>query len=141
MQPKDWKMSGIKGINMAISAAPAKGQDSPDEIKNAVQDFEALFINQMLKSMRDTVQKSDLFHGGSGEEIYSSMFDTELSKLMSKSGGIGLGDVLLEQFGVTGAQNAPDAGLKAEEKGRQAEDLKETGPDFFPFFGAGVHNK
>lgn len=134
-------MSGIKGINTDISMALAKGKDSPGEMKQAVQDFEALFINQMLKSMRDTVQKSDLFHGGAGEEIYSSMFDMELSRLMSKSGGIGLGDVLLEQFGATQAHNAPGAGLKAEEKGRQTEDPKETGPEHFPFFRRGTSNK
>lgn len=68
------------------------------ELRRAAEEFESLFINQMLKSMRDTVVKSDLFHGGNAEEIYSSMLDTELSKSMAKAGGIGLADMLLRQL-------------------------------------------
>lgn len=67
-------------------------------LRRAAEEFESLFINQMLKSMRDTVQKSDLFHGGNAEEIYTSMLDTELSKSMAKAGGIGLADMLLRQL-------------------------------------------
>lgn len=65
-------------------------KDSPEKIKKALTEFESLFIEQMLKTMRETIQKGDLFHGGPGEDIYTSMFDAELSKVMAKSGGIGL---------------------------------------------------
>ena len=76
------------------------GKDSPREMKKALEDFEALFINQMLTVMRESVGKGDLFHGGSGEDIYTSLFDTELSKLMSKTGGMGLSNMLMDQFGI-----------------------------------------
>ncbi|HBG46144.1 MAG TPA: hypothetical protein DDW94_04050 [Deltaproteobacteria bacterium] len=73
-------------------------RDNPAELKKAVADFEALFINQMLKTMRETIDKNELFHGGSGEEIYTSLLDTELSKDMARAGGIGLGEMLLREL-------------------------------------------
>lgn len=76
----------------------ASKKESPEAIKKAVSEFEALFINQMMKTMRETVGKSELFHGGSGEDIYMSMLDMELSKSMAEAGGIGLGKVLLKQL-------------------------------------------
>ncbi|MFQ5736254.1 MAG: rod-binding protein [Thermodesulfobacteriota bacterium] len=110
-------MDGINGIQGGIRGAlaphavsPHKGKDSPGEVKKALQDFEALFINQMLKVMRESVGKSELFHGGSGEDIYSSLFDTELSKLMSRGSGIGLGGVLAQQLTGKEAQAPPQTG-------------------------------
>lgn len=88
----------VTGMPLSKSSVDAVSKDSQKELRRAAQDFESLFINQMLKSMRDTVVKSDLFHGGNAEEIYSSMLDTELSKSMASAGGIGLADMLLKQL-------------------------------------------
>lgn len=98
---------------MPLSKSPdAASRNSQQELRRAAQDFESLFINQMLKSMRDTVVKSDLFHGGNAEEIYSSMLDTELSKSMASAGGIGLADMLMKQLASGGgpAKAEPAAG-------------------------------
>ena len=107
-------MGGINGINGAGAylPQPQAGKDSPVEIKKALEDFEALFINQMLTVMRESVGKGDLFHGGSGEDIYTSLFDTELSKLMSRNGGMGLADMLSDQFGLE------DKDMPVPEKGK-----------------------
>jgi len=88
----------VTQLHFSTQAQASKAKNTPAELKKAVTEFEALFLNQMLKVMRDTVVKSDLFHGGSGEEIYNSLFDTELSGQMAKGGGIGLGKVLLGQL-------------------------------------------
>ncbi|MBI5491367.1 MAG: peptidoglycan DD-metalloendopeptidase family protein [Deltaproteobacteria bacterium] len=91
-------MSRIEGIAAFNRPAPLQ-KDTPAEIKKALTDFESLFINEMLKTMRETVVKSGLFHGGSGEEIYSSLFDEELSKVMASGEGIGLRTMLMKEFG------------------------------------------
>lgn len=78
-----------------VSAAQPRAER---ELRAAAAEFESLFINQMMKSMRDTIAKSELFHGGNAEEIYTSMLDAELSKSMARSGGIGLADMLLKQL-------------------------------------------
>lgn len=99
---------------IARPQGPAGPREGQKELRRAAAEFESLFINQMLKSMRETVAKSELFHGGNAEEIYTSMLDTELSKSMAKAGGIGLADMLLKQFSNTGSP------IAAEPAGAQA---------------------
>ncbi|PKN32001.1 MAG: hypothetical protein CVU60_12910 [Deltaproteobacteria bacterium HGW-Deltaproteobacteria-18] len=71
---------------------PEKGLDEV-KLKKACQDFEAVFIGQIWKQMRASVPKEGLLKSKE-EESYLSMFDQELSLKMSRSGGIGLSDVL-----------------------------------------------
>lgn len=69
-----------------------------EELKKACREFESVFTYQLLKSMRSTVEKCDLFHGGQGEEIYQSLLDQELSKNMSGSGNNSLANILYNQL-------------------------------------------
>lgn len=68
------------------------------ELRKACRDFEAVFTYQLMKSMRSTVEKCDLFHGGQSEEIYESLLDQEYAKLMSGAGNKGLADILYQQL-------------------------------------------
>jgi len=108
-------MDAMDGISQAIRAASvpdeARRRVEDAKLREAVAGFEAMFINQVLKTMRETISKSELFHGGSSEEIYTSMLDMELSKQMALGGGIGLGRTLMLQLSpgrVKGADAASD---------------------------------
>ncbi|MBI5810079.1 MAG: peptidoglycan DD-metalloendopeptidase family protein [Deltaproteobacteria bacterium] len=93
-------MIETNAVNNIARAAAGVAPDNPDKaaLKKAAEEFEAFFINEMLKSMRATIQKSSLFDGGNAQDLYSSMMDTELSRFMASSGGIGLGSILLQQI-------------------------------------------
>jgi flagellar protein FlgJ len=67
-------------------------------LKKISQDFEALFIGMMLKSMRSTVGKENLTGGGHGEEVYRSLLDQEYAQAIATGGGLGLGSMLEEQL-------------------------------------------
>lgn len=110
-------MNGVEGPAGLIARLMEDKAGGPGEVEKgrtglekAAREFEALFLNQMLKTMRETVEESELFHGGSGEKIYTSLMDMELSKEMASSGGMGLSDVLLEYFAGTGAENVKKGG-------------------------------
>jgi flagellar protein FlgJ len=60
------------------------------QAKKVSQDFEALFVGMMMKSMRATVGKDKLTGGGHGDEVYRSMLDQEYANASVKGGG-GLG--------------------------------------------------
>jgi len=60
------------------------------QAKKVSQDFEALFVGMMMKSMRATVAKDSLTGGGHGDEVYRSMLDQEYANASVKRGG-GLG--------------------------------------------------
>jgi murein DD-endopeptidase MepM/ murein hydrolase activator NlpD len=88
--------------------------DKPEQqdkaLKKSCRDFESLLMHQLLKTMRRTVEKCDLFHGGQGEEIYESLLDMELSKSMSGLGPNSLAEILYQQLKrptVLGTQQEP----------------------------------
>src|ERR1035437_7672047 len=60
------------------------------QAKKVSQDFEALLVGMMMKSMRSTVGKDKLTGGGHGDEVYRSMLDQEYAAASVKRGG-GLG--------------------------------------------------
>lgn len=60
------------------------------QAKKVSQDFEALFVGMMMKSMRETVGKDTLTGGGHGEDVYRSMLDQAYADASVKRGG-GLG--------------------------------------------------
>ncbi|MGM0662788.1 MAG: peptidoglycan DD-metalloendopeptidase family protein [Thermodesulfobacteriota bacterium] len=88
-----------KGLEIRPDALSGKRQEPGDrKLRKACEDFEAVFTYQLLRSMRRTVEKSDLFHGGTGEDMYESMLDQELSKSMAGVGKGGLADQLYQQL-------------------------------------------
>jgi flagellar protein FlgJ len=60
------------------------------QAKKVSQDFEALFVGMMMKSMRATVGKDKLTGGGHGDDVYRSMLDQAYADAAVKQGG-GLG--------------------------------------------------
>lgn len=96
-------MNPIDGYRSFISGNPIenikqKDVKSKEELKKVCQEFEAIFLNQLLKSMRDTVPDSGFFHKGVSFNIIQSMHDEALADEISKSGGIGLAQQLYDQL-------------------------------------------
>lgn len=75
-----------------------RADERDKELRNACKEFESIFMYQLLQSMRRTVEKNDLFHGGHGEDIYESLLDQELAKEMSVSDSNGLAGMLYQQL-------------------------------------------
>jgi len=68
------------------------------ELLQACKDFEAIFVNQLLQEMRKTVPKDGLIPTSQEEEIFTGMFDEEVSKQISQSGRMGLAEMMYEQL-------------------------------------------
>ncbi len=68
------------------------------KLKKACADFESLFLNYMLKSMRSSGSKGGFIDQSEESKLFKSMFDENLAKEISSSGGMGLGDILYEQL-------------------------------------------
>ncbi|MCC6301904.1 MAG: flagellar assembly peptidoglycan hydrolase FlgJ [Gammaproteobacteria bacterium] len=70
---------------------------SPETVRKVAQQFEALFIQMMLKNMRETGVGDELF-GSDQEKLYRDMFDQQLSVDLSEKGALGLADLLVRQL-------------------------------------------
>ncbi len=88
---------------------------SPEALRKAASQFEALFIQMVLKSMREAKLADGMFENESNDH-YRDMFDGQLSVSLSQGRGLGLADVIVRQLsqqaGVVAPQAAPDAPLK-----------------------------
>ena len=65
------------------------------QAKKVSQDFEALIVGMMMKSMRATVGQDKLTGGGHGEEVYRSMLDQQYADAaVKRGGGLGLAKII-----------------------------------------------
>ncbi len=76
----------------------AQAQRSPDKALKAVsQQFESVFINMMMKSMREATPQDGMFDSDQ-TRMFTGMLDQQLSQTMA-SRGIGLADMMVKQLG------------------------------------------
>jgi len=68
-------------------------------MRESAEQFEALFIQMMLKSMREasSAMKSDLLHN-SAQETFEGMYDKEISMQMAKRNALGFSDVVVKNL-------------------------------------------
>lgn len=87
-------------------------KDDPQALKAAAQQFEAVFLQMMLKSMRATVQQDGLFDSDQ-TRFYQELLDSQLAQAMAAKGGTGLAAVIERQLSRASADTAPteDGGL------------------------------
>ncbi len=71
-------------------------QNPSQALKESAKQFEALFINMMLQSMRQATPQGNLMESHD-RELYTSMLDQQLSQTMAQR-GIGVADMLLGQL-------------------------------------------
>ena len=84
----------------------ARGDD-PAKAKKVAQEFEAMFVGMMLKSMRETVGKDKLTGGGHGEETFRSLLDQEYATTAARSGGVGLAAMIEKELTRNGSAARP----------------------------------
>ncbi|HUO99307.1 MAG TPA: rod-binding protein [Rhizomicrobium sp.] len=66
--------------------------------KKAAQDFESVFLSQMLGSMFEGISTDPPFGGGQGEEVFRSLMIDEYGKQIASQGGIGLADSITREL-------------------------------------------
>jgi flagellar protein FlgJ len=74
----------------------AAKDNSPEAIKAVAKQFESVFMNMMLKSMREATPQDGMFDNDQSR-LYTSMLDQQLSQNLATK-GIGLADVLTRQL-------------------------------------------
>ncbi|MFK7838820.1 MAG: rod-binding protein [Bdellovibrionales bacterium] len=63
-----------------------------EKAEEAAQEFEAVFIAEMMKPMFEGIKHDGTFGGGKGEEIFHGMLVQEYGKLISQTGSVGIAD-------------------------------------------------
>jgi len=83
-------VQGVDALRRTARSSPQEG------MKQASKQFEALFMQMMLKSMRDATSSESMF-SSSQEKTYTSMLDQQLSQNLSGR-GLGLAETMFTQL-------------------------------------------
>jgi flagellar protein FlgJ len=119
--------------NLAIDSKSLDGlrqaakQNSPEALKSAAKQFEALFMNMIMKSMREASPQEGMFDNQQ-TRMYTSMLDQQLSQNLA-SRGVGLADMLIRQLSTTMAAQAANGEEEASPlNGATGEAAKKINP-------------
>ena len=86
-------LNGLSNLRREAAA------DTPEARRAVAQQFEALFLNMMLKQMRDASTVDGGLIDRDRMRFHEDMFDNQLSLTLSQGQGIGLADSIFRQLG------------------------------------------
>ena len=89
----------IDNITAGVAESNRNQFQRQEKLRKACADFESLFLNYMLKSMRSSVPEGGITGGSEEGRMFQSMFDEKLADQIASGGGLGLGEILLQQLG------------------------------------------
>lgn len=80
-----------------LEAAAQSGDTNA--IRKAAEDFEAIFISQMMNHMfKNVAEGGGMFGGGQGESMWKGVYLDEISKSIAGRGGVGVADAIERQL-------------------------------------------
>lgn len=81
-------LSQAGGLNRATGGSRPNMKD----VGKAAEEFEAVFMSQMLGQMWQGVEADETFGGGEAENTWRGMMIEEYGKQIARSGGVGIAD-------------------------------------------------
>jgi peptidoglycan hydrolase FlgJ len=115
---------------LAALRQDAKAQD-PAALKEAAKQFESLFTQMLLKSMREANKSfGDSLFGGEHGEMYQDMFDDQMAVHLAQGRGLGLADMLIRQL--TQGGSSPEARGVSQSPDTDASALEPQASSFRP---------
>lgn len=67
------------------------------ELKDVAEQFESIFVHQMLKQARQGKLAEGIF-SSEAQDTFNNMLDIEYSKILSKKNNFGIAEALIKQF-------------------------------------------
>ncbi|WP_410750004.1 flagellar assembly peptidoglycan hydrolase FlgJ [Citrobacter sp. U14242] len=83
------------------------GQDPAANIRPVARQVEGMFVQMMLKSMREALPKDGVFSSDS-TRLYTSMYDQQIAQQMTAGKGLGLAEMMVKQMTQGQGQPADD---------------------------------
>ena len=68
------------------------------KFRKVAEDFESVFISEMIRPMFENIEAEAPFGGGQSEKIWRAMQIDEYGKAIARAGGLGIADQVLDQM-------------------------------------------
>lgn len=92
---------------MAGRIRKAKETGDTEALRKIGQDFEAIFVRNLISEMRKSVPKSEFLGGGFSMDTYKGMLDEAIAEEISKGRGIGIGKAIFRQLSESPSVHRP----------------------------------
>ena len=97
----DTKLSGIiQAARTTAENATLKPLDRNADLREAAEQFEAIFLNESIKQARKAKLADDIL-GSDAQDTYQEMMDRELSTQLAGRVNLGIAEALVRQLGGT----------------------------------------
>ena len=97
----DTKLSGIiQAARTTAENATLKPLDRNADLREAAEQFEAIFLNEFIKQARKAKLADDIL-GSDAQDTYQEMMDRELSTQLAGRINLGIAEALVRQLGGT----------------------------------------
>ena len=97
----DTKLSGIiQAARTTAENATLKPLDRNADLREAAEQFEAIFLNEFIKQARKAELADDIL-GSDAQDTYQEMMDRELSTQLAGRVNLGIAEALVRQLGGT----------------------------------------
>lgn len=113
-------MAAVQGLVDAAAFAAQKTDaraNDPEALKAAARQFEALFTQMLLKSMREASSGEDVLGGGEQGGLYRDLFDRQLALSLAENGnggrGLGIAEMMVRQMTPRGSPVTVDGAKPA----------------------------
>ena len=95
----EMNMSGIiEAARATAENASLKPLDPNADLREAAEQFEAIFLNEFIKQARKAKLAEDIF-GSEAQDTYQDMMDRELSTQLAGRVNLGIAEALVRQLG------------------------------------------
>ena len=86
----------MPAMPLALPSSSSRLHD-PRVIDSVATGFESMFLSQMLKEMRQTLEPETMFGSDAGD-VLGGLFDHFLGQHMAQSGAVGIGAMVKKQL-------------------------------------------
>ena len=95
----------IMNTPAVTGAAPSTASPDQAKLKKAAQAFEAVFVRQLIGSMRSASDGDGLFDSEASKQ-FQDMADAKTADAMAQKGALHIADMLVKQYGARLAGSA-----------------------------------
>lgn len=123
-------LSPLEQINNLQSKPNAQ---SPEAISSAAKQFEAVLLMQLTSALNNTGDDDEdsLFGSDGGSGLAKQMFSEQLATTMAESGGVGLSNLIMQQFGANQTKSVSGNTKNLSNVMAAVKNIKENNPQNF----------
>jgi flagellar protein FlgJ len=85
-------------LPMSTAAQTPQQTQEADAMRRAAEEFESVFLSEMLGPMFEGIDTEGLGGGGMGEQVFRPMLIERYAEAIGRAGGVGIADSVVREF-------------------------------------------